>query len=121
MSAISSQFDGNATALIVAVTDTATTFIGALDLQRYDAFALYVENIGGGSGNDITSIDIDTAPTASGPWSLLGAVTALPLAAAGDTFEHFVTQANKYIRVQANCGGGNDTTANFWLAVQGVA
>lgn len=120
MSEISSQFDGNAVKLTATLTDTLTTIIGPLDLQVYEAFVLYSENLGGGSGDDITVVNIETAPTLSGPWVNLGVVAALPLTSGASTFDQFTSQANKFVRVQASCAATDNTTVNFWFAVKGV-
>lgn len=119
MSALSSQFNGAAVAEEAAVTDVAAVVLGPLDLQAYDRWALYVENIAG--GDDLDSLTIETAPTTDGPWVVLYTeATFVPLAAGEAGVAQLASQAVKFLRVKAACAAGETTTLNLWLSVGGL-
>jgi hypothetical protein len=117
VSELSAQFNGGAAPETVAVTAAEAVVLGPLDVQAYDRFTVYVQNVGGGSGDDVAAVTVETGPTSTGPWVDVVTVLAAPLASGSSNFKASADQSNKYIRIRANCAGGQDTTARFWLCV----
>ena len=115
MSALSQQFGGDAVRLNVAVGDPDRVVLGPLDVQAFTAFGIYVENLGGGSGDDLSSVAMQTAPTADGPWVSMYEILGGTLGSGDTAFSQYSDQANKYVRLTSQCNGGGDTTANFWF------
>ncbi len=118
MSELSSQFAGGAVAAAAVVTDTVATVLAPLDVQAFDRFAIYVQNIAG--GNDLTSLDVETAPTSLGPWVTLSTPDFLPLAAEATGLIQLSGKAVKFLRLRATCDAGEATTLNIWLSAGGA-
>lgn len=122
MSELASQLEGKATtgADPVAVTAATLTVLAAVDVQLFDRFTVYVQNVGGNGGHDIESVVYESAPTADGPWVEGDTIiSADPLAAGSSMSASFSALSHKYIRLRAACGAGHNTTARFWLCVGG--
>ncbi|MDP3951602.1 hypothetical protein [Microbacterium sp.] len=114
---LDSQFDGDATSGEVSLTSANQVVVGPVDVQDYDRFTVYIENLRGEGGDDVEDALLETAPTADGPWISAGA----PNGAEGDfalnaTLASWHTKAFKYVRVRASVDAGESTTAKFWLS-----
>lgn len=115
MSALEAQFGGDAVRKSVIVTATEAPVLGPVDVQNYVNLGIYVSNVGGGSADSITSVAIETAPTPDGPWVVVTDALAGALANDATAFKLISATAMKFVRLQAKCGAGDDTTADFWL------
>lgn len=123
MSQLSTQFDGAAYsgASAVTVTDAADQVVlGPIDLQAYDRFGFYVDNLG--ADNALTAVTAEHAPQEGGPWLSLGAIAVDAEGAgyAGEGYMGFSGQAVKYVRLTAICAATKTTTARFWLCAGGA-
>mgnify|MGYP003336546490 CR=1 FL=1 len=116
MSNLSSQFGGDAAKAGVAVSGaTYAVVLGPIDVQNYVSLGVYVENAGGGSGDNLASVIVETAPVVTGPWIVVGEVLSGPLAADDAVFDALEEKARKFVRLSANCADDEDTTVNLWL------
>lgn len=115
MSALENQFGGDAVRKSVAINETSSVVLGPLDVQNYQDIGIYVENVGGGSADPITSVTLQTAPAVDGPWVDWNAVLDGNCNNGETQFFSSANAALKYIRLSANCAAGKDTTANFWV------
>ena len=122
-SALSAQFESKATSGTdpVAVTDSYSEVIEPIDTQGYDRFTVYVLNFGGGAGNDLLNVMVETSPVSDDAdlWTEVGDVLDVPLVAAGAAYRSFSAKSYKYIRVRARCAVGEGTTARFWVSAGG--
>jgi len=100
----------------VAVTDELVTLIDWINIENFSDFFLIIDNVGGGSGNDISDIQIDTSPDAGITESLdqHADVPAVPIATGKSATETF-TETAAYVRVRGLCADGEDTTASAFL------
>lgn len=117
MSNLTSQFEGKATSgeSAVAVVNSYDVVIAAIDVQAYSRYTIYAYNAGGGGGADITSIKLQTAPTASSNvWTDVGEVLEANLESEQATYTTFTNQALKFVRVLAKTSAST-TTAKFWF------
>lgn len=104
-----------------AVTESLTTLIDWVNIQQADVFIPLMENVGGGSADDITDVQIDSSSdggTTIDTDDDDGGIT-VPLSAATGfargTFAKSDLTYKKWIRVRAKCAAGNDTTVSCWL------
>lgn len=124
MSELSGQFGGDAVLGPVAVDSTGAT-LGPLDLQEYDRFTVYSENLGGGSGDDLDELHVESAPTSAGPWVTHAKgfwdeveYPEQGVVATGDSaVRSFSATSMKYMRVTLTCAAAEDTTARLWVSV----
>ena len=125
MSELAAQFDEGATSGQdpVAITDAYAILVGPLDIQDYDRFTVYVENVGGGAGDDITSVMVQIAPVDDDAdlWGNLGEVLPGNLPAAASAFLSFADASAKYLRIRAKCAAAESTTAKIWFSAGGYA
>jgi hypothetical protein len=100
----------------VAVGDSLTVLIDWVSIANLGGWVVMVENAGGGSGDDISDVVIDT--------SIDGGVTVLQDQFAGYPVVPIVagtatatnrTETPVYVRVRAMCADGEDTTAKAYL------
>lgn len=100
----------------IAVTDALTTLIDWTNIEAVSGFTVIVDNIGGGSGNDITDVQIDTSNDGGTTPALdqHAGVPAVPITSGNSKTGTFTSTA-KFVRVRAICAAENDTTANAWL------
>lgn len=122
-SALSAQFEGKATSGVdpVAVTDAYSQVIQPIDIQDYDRFTVYVLNSGGGAGNDLLNVIVETAPVelVGVPWTEVGDVLSVPLIATVASYRSFSGESLKLIRIRARCAAAESTTARFWVSAGG--
>ncbi len=100
------------TSSAIAVDENLTTLLDWTCIDGLSGFTIVIANAGGGSGNDITDVQIDTSADA-GVTPVLdqhGGVPAVPIASGAAAQETFTETAN-WIRVRALCAAGEDTTA----------
>ena len=104
------------TASAVAVTDVLATLLDWTSIELFSGFSVIIENAGGGSGNDITDVQIDTSPDGGVTVSTdqHAGVPAVPIAAGKAATGTFAETA-AFVRVRAVCAEGGDTTAKAWL------
>jgi len=104
------------TASAVAVTDALATLLDWTSIELFSGFSVIIENAGGGSGNDITDVQIDTSPDGGVTVSTdqHAGVPAVPIAAGAAATGTFAETA-AFVRVRAVCAEGGDTTAKAWL------
>ena len=104
------------TSSAIAVTDALTTLIDWVNIESVSGFTIIVENAGGGSGNDISDVQIDTSPDGGITVSTdqHPGVPAVPIAAGNSKTATF-TETAAFLRVRGVCASGEDTTATAWL------
>lgn len=119
MSELSAQRGGAFISGLVALGDAATTVITAVDIQQYDRFTIYSYNAGGGSGDAVSNVTLESAPedTDALYTAVDASVLSGPLAADGVEAKSFSAKSLKYIRLTAKCAVGEDTTVKFWISV----
>jgi len=100
----------------VAVTQTVTVLLDWVNIESLTDFTLVIENAGGGSANDIADVQIDTSDDGGVTVSTdqHDGVPAVPIAAFTAKSGTF-TETAKFVRVRAQCGEGEDTTATAIL------
>lgn len=98
------------------ITDELSTALDWTNIESLSGFSLIVENAGGGSGNNITDVQIDTSND-GGVTEALDQFPALFAAAiaSGAAIKGAFTTAAKFVRIRAICAADEDTTANAWL------
>lgn len=123
MSELAAQLGGRATTGPdpVVVTAAASTVLGPVDVQAFDRFTVYVTNVGGGLGNDLTALTVESSPVDDVPdlWVFADDVLAGNLASGEVTLKSLARTSMKYVRLRANCAGGENTTIKVWLSVGG--
>jgi len=104
------------TAAAVAVDNDLTILLNWVNIEQVSGFTLIVENVGGGSGNDITDVQIDTSNDGGVTASLdqHAGVPAIPIASGSAKVGAF-TETAKFLRVRAVCAATEDTTAKAVL------
>ena len=104
------------TAAAVAVDDSLTTLIDWTNIEQVSGFTVQVQNVGGGSGNDITDVQIDTSDDGGVTVNTdqHDGVPAVPIAS-GETKTGTFTETSKFVRVRAVCTTDEDTTVKAWL------
>lgn len=100
----------------IAVDDSLTTLLDWVNIESVSGFTLIVENAAGGSGNDITDVQVDTS--VDGGVTILtdqhAGVPAVPIASGASSTGTF-TESAPFVRVRALCASGEDTTAKAFL------
>lgn len=122
MSELISQLNGGATSGQdpVAITSEASIVVGPVDIQEYARFTVYVQNVGGGLGDAINSVLLQTSPEDDDLlWTDVAELLGAPLASGLVAYEALSNQSLKYIRIQASCAEGENTTARFWVSAGG--
>jgi len=104
------------TSAAVVVSDELTTLLDWVNIEQVSGFTIIVENAGGGSGDNITDIQIDTSNDGGITASLdqHPGVPAVPIASGSAKAATF-TEAAKFLRVRATCAAEDDTTARAVL------
>lgn len=103
-----------------AVTASLTTLIDWVNIEAYETFHIVTENTGGGSGNDITDVQLDVSDDA-GVTVTTDKYDVTPAASITSGVSDHVsfTTANvssaKYVRIRVKCTTAEDTTAKCWL------
>lgn len=105
----------------VAVDDQLTILLDAVNVQGIGTLMIAVENVGGGSGNDITDVQIDTSEDGD-TWSLdqHAGTPAIPIASGATTTATF-TETAAFVRIRALCASGEDTTVKATLSASGLS
>lgn len=105
-----------------AVTDELTTVLDWVNIEQVSGFTLVFENAGGGSGNDITDVQIDTSSDGGATVSTdqHDGTPAVPIASGTSRMAEF-TETAAYIRVRAVCAAGEDTTVEAILMADSSA
>jgi len=100
----------------VAVDENLTTLIDWVNIELVSGFTIIIDNVGGGSADDITDVQIDTSDDGGVTPSLdqHAGVPAVPIAAGYSRTDTF-TETAKFLRVRALCAAGEDTTAGAML------
>lgn len=96
----------------VAVDNTLATLTDGVNIEQLTGLTAIVCNLGGGSGNEIHVVVTeysDDGVTYS-PGNLLGSNIA-----SGASGEFDFSTTSPYVRIQAACDTGEDTTAIAWL------
>jgi hypothetical protein len=104
------------TSAAVAVTDELTTLIDWVNIEQVSGFTIIVKNAGGGSGNDITDVQIDTSSDGgvTVETDQHAGIPSVPIASGATGVGTFTDTAN-FLRVRALCATDEDTTAEAWL------
>ncbi len=104
------------TASAIAVGDELVTLIDWTNIEVVSGFTIIVENTGGGSGDDILDVQIDTSDD-GGITPALDQFAGVPAVsiASGTAKKGVFTSSAKFVRVRAICDADKDTTANAWL------
>ncbi|HAL45687.1 MAG: hypothetical protein A2Y12_06150 [Planctomycetes bacterium GWF2_42_9] len=105
----------NKTSTALAITDELTTLLDWTNIEQVSGFTIIVENAGGGTGSNITDVQIDTSNDGGINESLdaFSSLYAAAIASGASKKEGFTSSA-KFVRVRAICSTG-DTTASCWL------
>ena len=104
------------TSIPLGITDELATLLDWTNIESLSGFTVIVENAAGGSGDNITDVQIDTSDDGGVTVALdqHAGVPAVPLAA-GIIKKGTFTETAKFIRVRALCGTDDDTTAIAYL------
>lgn len=104
------------TSAAVAVSDELTTLLDWTSIELFEGLTVIVANAGGGSGNDITDVQIDTSDDGGVTENLdqHDGVPAVPIAS-GTAKTGTFTETAGFVRVRAVCAEGEDTTATAFL------
>lgn len=104
------------TSSAVAVTASLTTLLDWVYTGHLSGFTIIVENTGGGSGNDITDVQIDESADGGVTSSLdqHAATPAVPITS-GNSKQATFTPTAGWVRVRAISATDEDTTAQAWL------
>ena len=106
-------------AAATAVTEDLTTLIDWVNIQQADTFELIVQNVGGGSADDVTDVQVDSSSdggtTMDDDDDDGGISVPLSTGVAKGTFAKSDLTYNNWVRIRAKCGAGNDTTVAVWL------
>lgn len=96
----------------IAATDELITLIDWTNIESLSGFTVIVENAGGGSGDDLTDVQIDTSDDGGTTPALdqHAGVPAVPIAS-GNSKKGTFTSTAKFVRIRAKCDEGDDTTA----------
>jgi len=110
------------TSAAVAVDDELTTLIDWTNIESLSGFTVIVENVGGGSGNDIVDVQIDTSDDGGNTANLdqHADVPAVPITS-GNAKKGTFTETSKFVRVRAKCAVDEDTTAIAYLLADSSA
>jgi len=103
-----------------AVTASLTTLIDWVNVESYDDFRILTENTGGGSGNDITDVQLDTSDDAgvtvsTDDYDVTPAAAITTGTSDQSTFAASDISSAKYVRIRVKCTTAEDTTAKCWL------
>lgn len=106
----------------VAVDENLTTLIDWTNIENFSGFTIMVENIGGGSANAISDVQIDTSEDAGITVNTdqHPGVPAIPIAS-GAIEKGTFTETSKFVRIRAQCGEGEDTTSEAYLLADSAA
>jgi len=105
-----------------AVTASLSTLLDWTSIEGLSGFTVVVTNAGGGSGHNLTDIQIDTS-TDGGTTVLLdqhAATPAVPIPS-GESRQAAFTETASHVRIRGLCGAGDDTTATVLLLADTVA
>lgn len=120
MSALSSQLGGQGK-VTATITDSGDDVaLGPVDVQVHSNLGFYIYNSLAG-GDDITSVTLESAPEASGPWVEVATLNAADISAESAEYSSQINVALKFIRVLAACGAGNTTQSTIWLCTNARA
>jgi hypothetical protein len=109
--------------LDTAVDAKTTEILAPYDIRLYQNVTVYVKNEGGGTGNSFADVHVESSPTGeTGTWvdltTLKGALELLCDTLAADGVGIALRASNQsfgFIKVMAQCGVGEDTTASCWV------
>jgi len=105
-----------------AVDDTAISattgiiILGPTKTLANGRFCVYVKNVGGGSGDDFSDVEIQDSPDGSSGWVITNTWTSCDTLASGSALCKYCTDdPMPWIQVKARCLATEDTTADAWL------
>jgi len=105
-----------------AVDDTAlsattgTVILGPVKTLGNGRFCVYVKNVGGGAGNDISDAEIYDSPDGTSGWVDTNTFKDCDGLAAGQAMCKYCTNdAWGWVQVKARCATGENTTVDAWL------
>jgi len=105
-----------------AVDDTAlsvttgTVILGPTKVLPNGRLCVYVKNVGGGSGNALSDVEIYDSPDGSSGWDDANTWTSCDGLTSGTKLcKKCVDDPWPWIQVKARCAAGEDTTAEAWL------
>jgi len=103
-----------------AVSDSLTTLIDWISVEAYEDFHVVTENTGGGSGDDITDVQLDTSDDAgvtvsTDAYDISPAANITSGTSDHVSFTSTDISSAKYVRIRAKCATNEDTTAKCWL------
>lgn len=97
------------------VDETPDLILAALEVLNMPNFTIWVKNVGGGTGDPLTDVDVQASPD-SANWVSLTSTGADTLTSGNTGIAYEANAASyRYIRVYANAGAGNDTTVDCWI------
>lgn len=105
-----------------AIGASLTTLLNWTAVDGYSDFHLITENTGGGSGNDITDVQLDQSDD-GGVTVSTDAKDVTPAAAIVSGVSDHVpfTPTTSYIRIRATCTTAEDTTAKCWVTADSLS
>jgi hypothetical protein len=92
-----------------AVDNTVTTVLASQDINLFTNICLYLRNLGGGSGDDLSDAIIEVSPFGSN-WAPLVWTSCDGLSSGNMCVRCISGNGYRYVRLRAQCGVGEDTT-----------
>lgn len=98
-----------------AVDETPDIILASVEVLSFPNFTIWVKNVGGGTGNALTDVDVQVSPDSANWVSVTS--TACDTLTSGQTGIAAEPSGNsaRYVRVYAQCGAGDDTTVDCWI------
>jgi len=99
---------------------TGDIVLASTEVIGYPNWTLYIKNVGGGSGDALASVYVMVSPDGTN-WYTITVLDADETAAqtltSGQTGIAYTarTLAHRYVKLEALCGAGDDTTVDAWI------
>jgi len=109
------------TSVAIAVNEDLTILLDWVNIESVSGFTVVVDNIGGGSGNVISDVQIDTSDD-GGVTANLDQHDGVPTMSILKNHSRIgtFTESAAFVRVRACCAAGEDTTAEAHLLADSV-
>ncbi len=105
-----------------AIGASLTTLLNWTPVDGYSDFHLITENTGGGSGNDITDVQLDQSDDGGVTVSLDAKDVSPAVAITTGISDHVTfTPTTTHVRIRATCTAAEDTTAKCWITADSLS
>lgn len=99
---------------------TGDIVLASTEVIGYPNWTLYIKNAGGGSGDALASVYVMVSPDGTNWYTITNLdadETAAQTLASGATGIAYMarTMAHRYVKLEALCAGGDDTTVDAWI------